>query len=81
MGATVLDGAVIGEQCLVGAHALVTPGTIIPPGSMVLGSPAKVVRPLRPEERAGLRHWAEKYVTNGAYCLQHGLHVGEALGG
>ena len=81
MGATVLDGAVIGEQCLIGAHALVTPGTIIPPGSMVLGSPAKVVRALKPEERAGLRHWAEKYVTNGTYCLQHGLHLGEPLGG
>ncbi len=79
MGATVLDGAVVGEQCLIGAHALVTPGTVIPPGSMVLGSPAKVVRPLRPEERAGLKHWAQKYVTNGAYCLRHGLHVGAPL--
>ena len=79
MGATVLDGAVVGEQCLIGAHALVTPGTVIPPGSMVLGSPAKVVRPLRPEERAGLKHWAQKYVTNGEYCLRHGLHVGAPL--
>ena len=76
MGATVLDGAVIGEQSLIGAHALVTSGTRIPPGSLVLGSPAKVVRPLRPDERAGLRHWAEKYVVNGAYCLKHGIQVG-----
>jgi carbonic anhydrase/acetyltransferase-like protein (isoleucine patch superfamily) len=79
MGATILDGAVIGEQCLVGAHALVTPGTRIPPGSMVLGAPAKVVRALTPEERAGLSHWALKYVANAAYCLEHRLHVGAPL--
>ncbi|MFM7101168.1 MAG: gamma carbonic anhydrase family protein [Verrucomicrobiota bacterium] len=81
MGATLLDGAVVGEQCLIGAHALVTPGTRIPPGSMVLGMPAKVVRPLTAEERAGLRHWAQKYVVNGAYCLRHGLHLGSPLAG
>ena len=79
MGATVLDGAVVGDQSLIGANALVTPGTRIPPGSMVLGSPAKVVRPLRSEERAGLKHWAEKYVVNGAYCLRHGIQVGAPL--
>ena len=79
MGATILDGAVIGEECLIGANALVTPGSRIPAGSMVLGSPAKVVRPLTAEERAGLKHWADKYVVNGAYCLRHGLHVGQPL--
>jgi len=76
MGATVLDGAVVGEQCLIGAHALVTPGTIIAPGSLVLGSPAKVVRPLNPDERSRLKKWAEKYVANAGYCLQHGIQVG-----
>ena len=40
MGATILDGAIIGAQSIVGANALVTQGTVIPPGSMVLGSPA-----------------------------------------
>jgi len=79
MGATVLDGAEIGEQCLIGAHSLVTPGTRIPAGSLVMGSPARVKRPLTPEERAGLKHWADKYVTNGAYCLKHGLNVGQPL--
>jgi carbonic anhydrase/acetyltransferase-like protein (isoleucine patch superfamily) len=79
IGATVLDGAVIGEQSLVGAGAVVTPGTVIPPGSMVLGAPAKVKRALTPEERAGLKHWAEKYVVNGAYCLKHGLNIGRPL--
>ena len=71
-----LDGAVIGRQSLIGAKALVTQGTKIPPGSLVLGAPAKVVRKLTKEERAGLKWWAEKYVDNGAYCLKHGIGVG-----
>jgi carbonic anhydrase/acetyltransferase-like protein (isoleucine patch superfamily) len=79
MGATILDGAVIGAQCIVGANALVTQGTVIPDGSMVLGSPAKVVRALTPEQRAGLKPWAEKYAANGAYCLRHGINVGAPL--
>lgn len=79
MGATVLDGAVIGEQSIIGANALVTQGTVIPPGSMVIGSPAKVKRPLTAEERAGLKYWAEKYVVNSAYCLQHNINVGGPL--
>jgi carbonic anhydrase/acetyltransferase-like protein (isoleucine patch superfamily) len=76
MGACLLDGAVIGRQCLVGAKALVTPGTQIPDGSLVLGSPAKVVRALSLEERGNLKYWAEKYVHNAAYCLAHGIQVG-----
>ena len=76
MGAMILDGAVIGRQSLIGAKALVTQGTKIPPGSLVLGAPAKVVRKLTKEERAGLKWWAEKYVDNGAYCLKHGIGVG-----
>jgi len=62
MRSTILDGAVIGEESLVAAGAVVTPRTVIPPGSMVMGSPAKVKRALTPEERAGLKHWAEKYI-------------------
>jgi carbonic anhydrase/acetyltransferase-like protein (isoleucine patch superfamily) len=63
MRATVLDGAVIGDHCLVAAGSVVTPRTVIPPGSMVMGAPAKVKRPLTPEEIAGLRPWAEKYIV------------------
>ena len=76
MGAIILDGAVIGKQSLIGAGALVTQGVKIPPGSLVLGSPAKVVRKLTPKERAGLKWWAEKYVANTAYCLKHNIGVG-----
>ncbi len=79
MGATILDGAVIGEQCLIGAHSLVTPGTAIPAGSLVMGSPARVKRALSATERADLKHWADKYVANGAYCLKHGINVGRPL--
>jgi gamma-carbonic anhydrase len=62
MGATVLDGAVIGARSIVGANALVPQRFECPPGSMVYGSPARVVRPLTAEEQAGLRSHAEKYV-------------------
>jgi carbonic anhydrase/acetyltransferase-like protein (isoleucine patch superfamily) len=63
MGATVLDGARIGARSIIGAGAVVTPRTVIPPGSMVLGSPAKVVRALSEEEQCGLKRWAEKYTV------------------
>jgi carbonic anhydrase/acetyltransferase-like protein (isoleucine patch superfamily) len=62
MGAIVLDGSVIGERSIIGAGALVTGGTIIPPGSLVLGSPAKVVRALTLDEQSKVRSWADKYV-------------------
>jgi carbonic anhydrase/acetyltransferase-like protein (isoleucine patch superfamily) len=79
MGATILDGAVVGPRCIIGANALVTQHQKIPEGSLVLGSPAKVIRSLDEKERAGLRHWAEKYVTNAAYCLEHGINVSGPL--
>jgi carbonic anhydrase/acetyltransferase-like protein (isoleucine patch superfamily) len=79
MNCTILDGAVIGAQSIVGANALITGGTQIPPGSLVLGSPAKVVRPLTEAERADLKPWAQKYVDNAAYCLNHNLNVGAPL--
>lgn len=63
MGATILDGAQIGDHCIVGARALVTQRFVAPPGSMILGSPAKVVRPLTEAEIKGLKKWAEKYVV------------------
>ena len=79
MGATILDGAVIGKQSIIGANALVTQRTQIPPRSMVLGAPAKVVRPLKEEEIAGLKAWAQSYIDNAAYCLKRNLNVGAPL--
>ncbi len=62
MGAIVLDGAKIGKNCIIGAGALVTGGTEIPDGSLVIGSPAKVKREMRPEEIEANRKNAEEYV-------------------
>src|ERR1051325_58597 len=79
MGCTILDGAVIGNPSLIGDNALVAQGMKIPDGSLVLGSPAKIVRQLTLEQRAGLKWWADKYVENSAYCLKHGINVGAPL--
>ena len=62
--AVVLNGARIGTNCLIGAKALVTENMIIPDGSLVLGSPAKVVRTLTEDQQAGLRANAKGYVNN-----------------
>jgi len=75
MSAVVLDGAKIGNQCLIGAGSLVTKGKQIPDGSLVMGSPAKVVRPLSTDERASLRTSADRYAANAAYCLKHEINV------
>lgn len=62
MGAIVLNGARLGAECMVGAGALVTGKTDAPDGSLLLGSPAKVVRPLTEEERQNLLEDAKVYV-------------------
>jgi carbonic anhydrase/acetyltransferase-like protein (isoleucine patch superfamily) len=62
MSAVLLNGAQIGADSLVGAGALVTEGKVFPAGSLILGSPAKLVRSLSPEEIARNRHAAEVYV-------------------
>ena len=64
IGAIVLNGAKIGKNCLVGAGALVTEGKEFPDGSMIIGSPARVVRQLTPEQIEGLRRSAQHYIHN-----------------
>ena len=64
IGAIVLNGAKIGKNCLVGAGALVTEGKEFPDGSMIIGSPAKAVRQLTPEQMVGLKLSAEHYILN-----------------
>nr|WP_145546312.1 gamma carbonic anhydrase family protein [Variovorax boronicumulans] len=64
IGAVVLNNAKIGRNCLVGAGALVTEGKEFPDGSMIVGSPAKVVRQLTPEQIEGLRRSARHYMDN-----------------
>jgi len=64
MGARILNGAVLGPECLVGAGALVTEGKQFGGGNLIVGVPARVVRPLTAEEKAAIRvsatHYAEK---------------------
>jgi len=64
MAAVVLNGAKIGKHCLVGAGALVTEGKEFPDGSMIVGSPARVVRQLAPEHIEALRTSARTYIDN-----------------
>jgi carbonic anhydrase/acetyltransferase-like protein (isoleucine patch superfamily) len=64
IGAIVLNGAKIGKNCLVGAGALVTEGKEFPDGSMILGSPARVVKQLTTEQMQGLRQSAQHYIDN-----------------
>ena len=70
MGAVVLDGARIANDCLVGAGALVTGKMDAPAGSMILGSPAKVVRPLTAEEIEGIRESRDEYLELARLCRE-----------
>lgn len=72
IGAILLDRVILEAHAMVGAGSLVTPGTRIPPGELWMGSPARSIRPLRPDE---LRHHAETAVNYQrlaeAYRTQH----------
>ncbi len=65
IGAIVLNDVKIGKNCIVGAHSLVTEGKEFPDGSMIMGSPAKLVRQLAPEQIAGVHRIADHYMANG----------------
>ena len=67
IGAIILNGASIAEDCLVGAGALVKQGASFPRGSLILGSPARVVRALTEQEIEGLRENAAHYVARGEF--------------
>ena len=73
MGAIILDGAEIGARSIIGAGAVVTGGKVFPPGSLILGTPAKVVRTLPLDEQAGIRVWAERYVTLSREYIARGI--------
>jgi carbonic anhydrase/acetyltransferase-like protein (isoleucine patch superfamily) len=69
MGAILLNGCVVGEGSIVAAGSVVTERTVIPPRSLVIGTPARVVRSLREEELAGNLASAEEYVSLSAQQL------------
>ena len=62
MGSIILDGAKIGKHCIIGAGALVTGGTVIEDGMLVLGSPAKPIKPLTDEQIKSLYDSANHYI-------------------
>lgn len=73
MGAIIMDGAVIGPRCVIGAGSLVTKGLVVPEGSLVLGSPARVVRSLSVDEQKQNAALAEKYVRVSRLYLEQGI--------
>jgi len=60
--AIVLNGAVVGRECVVGAGALIPEGRTIPDRSLVVGSPARVVREVTDDEAARIREGVDVYV-------------------
>nr|WP_295970233.1 gamma carbonic anhydrase family protein [uncultured Bacillus sp.] len=62
MGSTILDGAVIGEECMIAAHSLIPSGKIIPPRSLVIGSPGKAVRKLNEKDLEIIQLSIDTYV-------------------
>ncbi len=62
MSATILDGAIIGKESIVGAGSLVTKNKVFPPRSLIMGSPAKLVRELSEDEVKELYASASRYV-------------------
>jgi len=71
INSVVLNGAKIGAGALVGANALVPEGKEIPPGVLAVGSPARVVRPLTPEQIAGLLRVSDGYVERAKLFREH----------
>ena len=75
MGARVLNGAFLGPECLVGANALVTEGKRFEEGGLIVGAPARLIRPLTDAEKAALRlsaaHYAEKAARYTAGLKSH----------
>ena len=71
INSVILNGAKIGAGSLVGANSLVPEGKEIPPGVLAVGSPAKVVRELKPEQIAGLLRISEGYVARSKLFKQH----------
>jgi carbonic anhydrase/acetyltransferase-like protein (isoleucine patch superfamily) len=81
MGSIVLTGAVIGRGSLVAAGSLVREGQIVPPGSLVVGAPAKVVGPVKPEHTAMIARGVGHYVELAAAYRAKGYAAGWAAGG
>ncbi len=73
IGAAVLNGAVIGKDCLIAAGSLVLQNMQVPDGSLVMGSPARIVRPLRPEEKESNYRNSLEYVEEARKMEAEGI--------
>ena len=63
MGAVILDGARIGNDCIIGAGSVVTKNTVIPDGSLMMGNPAKIKRNLTWKEKIRILENSKEYVN------------------
>ena len=72
MGATLLNQAMIGDECVIGANALVTEGKVFEAGTLIVGAPARAMKTLEPDKRAFLKASAEHYIAN-AHRFAKGL--------
>lgn len=79
INAVVLNGAKIGRYCLIGANSLVTENMQIPEGSVVMGSPAKVVKTLTDGQKKQLEGSAKHYVENAQRYIQGLVHTSDKL--
>lgn len=70
MGAIIMNGAHIGDDCIIGAGALITENKVIPSGSLVYGNPGKIIRPLSEDEKQGIIHNAQHYVSQAKSLLE-----------
>ncbi len=75
MDAVVLNGAKIGKNSVVAAGSVVSPGKVFPPGSMIMGSPAKVVRELSDEQKDKFGNHYKTYVELASSYINDGLNV------
>ncbi len=70
MGSIILNGASVGKNCIIGAGALVTQNTIIPDDSLVIGSPAKIVRKVTEQEKQDILQNAKMYVEEAKEAME-----------
>jgi carbonic anhydrase/acetyltransferase-like protein (isoleucine patch superfamily) len=71
INSVVMNGARIGRSSLIGANTLIPEGKEIPEGVLVLGSPGKVVRDLKEEEKAFLLKIAQGYIDRSRFYKEH----------
>lgn len=70
IGATLMNGSIIGKNCIVGAHTLVTEGKSYPDGVLIMGTPGKVVRELKDDDFERMRANADRYVARAQRYLK-----------